>query len=227
MAKKRKTKHSTHTPASESGDVLYLTEYEITSEPIEDRAYRRLSPSVKEQIETLHYEAQARPHQAIPKLHELNEKYPQIPVLYNFLVAAYFRIGEKEKAEAILKDALRRHPDYLFTRLNYAEICLARKEYDKIAEIFEHKFDLKMLYPKRKKFHISEVANFMGFMGIYFLEIGEREAAERYYDILKDIAPDFPMVKRVKRRLYPGLLGRLSQRVRGRLLKSESSSESA
>ncbi len=31
--------------------------------------------------------------------------------------------------------------------------------------------------------------------GIYFSETGERELAERYCEILEEIAPDFPVTK--------------------------------
>ena len=99
--------------------------------------------------------------------------------------------------------------------MNYAEICLAKGEYEKIGEIFEHKYDLKLLYPRRKRFHISEVANFMGLIGVYFYETGEREAAEKYYEILEQIAPDYPMAKRLRRKLFPNQLQRLWQRLVG------------
>ncbi len=118
-----------------------------------------------------------------------------------------------EKAEESIKTNIQRNPDYLFARLNYAEFFLRRKEYNKVAEIFDHKFDLQMLYPKRKRFHISEVVNFMGLMGTYFYEIGEREAAGIYHDFLQEIAPKYPMAKRLKRKLHPGIIARFLNRL--------------
>jgi len=136
-------------------------------------------------------------------------------MLYNYLSVAYSLAGQREKSEAVSQENYRRNPDYLFARLNYAEICLAKGEYEKIGEIFEHKYDLKLLYPKRKRFHISEVANFMGLIGAYFFETGEREAAEKYYKILQQIAPGYPMTKRLRRKLFPNLLQRLWLRLMG------------
>ena len=104
----------------------------------------------------------------------------------------------------------------MFARINYAEMCRTRREYDKIPEIFEYKFDLKLLYPKRKKFHISEVANFMGLIGVYFFETGNRDASEKYYDILRQIAPGYPMTKLLRRKLHPGLIRRVFHRLAGR-----------
>ena len=53
----------------------------------------------------------------------------------------------------------------------------------------------------------------MGLIGIYFLEGGKPEVAERYYDILKEIAPDYPMTKMLQRKLHPGVLGQMLSRM--------------
>ncbi|VAW30051.1 hypothetical protein MNBD_CHLOROFLEXI01-2940 [hydrothermal vent metagenome] len=196
--------------------AVYVSSYKITDEPILDRRYKRLPNHVKDTVERLYFDSQRKPKEAIPELCELIKKYPQIPMLYNYLSVAYSRIGDGEKAEEITKTNIQRNPDYLFARLNYAEFFLQRKEYKKVAEIFDHKFDLKMLYPKRKRFHISEVVNFMGFIGVYFYEIGERDAAERYHEILQDIAPEYPMAKRLKKKLYPSMIVRLLNRLKKR-----------
>ncbi len=214
MAKK---KRRAKPPLSLGGELndIQLIEYEITSEPIYDRRYKRLPRHVKDALDRLYYEAQKQPHKAIPELLDLIEKYPNIPTLYNYLSTAYSGTGQHEKLEEIVRENYRRNPDYLFARINYAELYRVQGDYDKIAEIFEHKFDLKLLYPKRKKFHVSEVANFMGLIGIYFFETGERDVAEIYYDILKQVAPGYPMAKLLRRKLHPGLIRRLFHRLAG------------
>jgi tetratricopeptide (TPR) repeat protein len=189
-----------------------VVQYEITTSPTQARAYKRLPRRVTDAIERLHEEAQRRPRKAIPELLEWIEKY-QVPILYNYLSVAYSMAGQREKSEAAVRENYRRNPDYLFARLNYAEICLAKGEYEKIGEIFEHKYDLKLLYPRRKRFHISEVVNFMGLMGMYFFETGKREMAEKYHEVLQEIAPRYPMAKRLRRKLYPNLLQRLWRRL--------------
>jgi len=212
-----KRKQKTPLPAQSQNEqrVVQLLEYEITSEPIYDRRYKKLPRHVKDAIERLHHEAQKRPRKVIPELLALLKKYPDIPMLYNYLSIAYSQSGQRKKSEEVVRENYRRNPDYLFARLNYAELYRLKGDYDKIAEIFEHKFDLKLLYPERKKFHISEVANFMGLIGIYFFETGERDMAERYFDILKDIAPEFLMTKMLRRKLHPGIIRRALNRVKG------------
>ncbi|MHC4445490.1 MAG: hypothetical protein ACYTA5_23075 [Planctomycetota bacterium] len=212
MAKRKLTKPSLL--SSRDGQrIIQLVEYEITSEPILDRRYMRLPDHVKDAFDRLHWEAQEQPLKAIPELLDWIEKYPDIPILYNYLSVAYSSAGQNEKAEEVIHENYRRNPDYLFARLNYAEVCRARGDYDEIAEIFEHKFDLKFLYPKRKKFHISEVANFMGLMGIYFLGTGDPDTAEKYYAILKQIAPEYPVTKLLRRNLHHGSLTQMLRRV--------------
>ncbi len=96
----------------------------------------------------------------------------------------------------------------MFARINYGELCLTRRDYDRIAEIVDHKFDLKLLYPKRKKFHVSEVMGFMGLLGVYLFETGRREMAEKCYDMLDQIDSAHPFTKRLRRKLFPGLIRR-------------------
>lgn len=194
-------------------DPVSFTQYEITSEPIEEPNYRRLPKAVKERFEGLFYEVQRNPQQAIPKLLELKKSYSQVPQIYNYLAIAYSRVGDNEKAEAITEECIRRNPKYLFARVNYAEICIVKGEYEKVPEIFEHKYDLKMLYPKRKQFHITEFANFMGIMGLYFAVTEQREMAEKYHEILQDVAPEFEAAKRLKQKLHPGIFLQIMRRL--------------
>lgn len=212
---KKKRVSSEAEPSADSLNAVCVTHYEITDEPIQDRYYRRLPHHVKDSVERLHQESQTKPREAIRELQEMLEQYPKLPQLYNYLAVAYSRIGELDKAEAITRASIQENPDYLFARLNYAEFCLIRKDYAKIPEIFDYKFDLQLLYPKRKRFHVSEVANFMGLMGLYFYEIHEREVAEKYHEILQAVAPDYPMTKKLKRKLSPNPLARLWKRLTG------------
>lgn len=211
----KKPKPPVSSPLAEPLKAVYVTSYEITAEPIRDREYRRLPAHVKEALERLHRESEIRPRNAIPELQQLIERYPQVPQFYNYLTVAYSGIGALDKAEAVTRASIRANPDYLFARLNYAELCLMRKDYAKIPEIFDHKFDLALLYPKRKRFHITEVANFMGLIGLYFLAINERGLAEKYNAALQEMAPDFPMAQKLRRALTPGLFARLWKRSRG------------
>ncbi len=211
----KKPKPPVSSPSAEPLKAVHVASYEITDEPILDREYRRLPAHVKEAIERLHRESEIRPRKAIPELQQLIERYPRVPQFYNYLTVAYSGIGAFDKAEAVTRASIRANPDYLFARLNYAELCLMKKDYAKIPEIFDHKFDLKLLYPERNRFHITEVANFMGLIGLYFLAIHKRELAEKYNAALQEMAPNFPMAQKLRRALSPGLFARLWKRLTG------------
>lgn len=216
MAKrKRKLKRKKRRTSAPTLTSVQLVEYEITPEPIEEPEYKRLPNSVKDRLDDLHHEAQTNPQQAIPELLELKKKYPDVPQIYNYLAAAYSLSGEKEKTEAVIDEILRKKPDYLFARINKAQICLDREEYEKIPKLFDNKFDLKLLYPQRNTFHISEVANFMGVMGLYFARTNQREMAERYNEILQQIAPEFPIAQILDRELNPPAILRILKRMAG------------
>lgn len=214
MAKKRQ-KNQQSAPAERSQSTRVVT-YEITDEPILDEAYRRLPKNVKEQLHQLYELAQRRPKAAIPDLLALREKYPKVHQISNYLAAAYNGVGEVAIARQLIEENYRRHPDYLFARVHYAELCLHAGNYAEIPEIFEHKFDLKLLYPARRRFHVSEVMAFFGLLGNYFLATGDRTRAEQIYQMLYQLQPKHTYTRLLHRKLYPSLLRRLILRLTGK-----------
>jgi len=118
---------------------LRLLQYEITYDPIEDHTIDNLPSHVQKEIDKL----------------------------YNFLSGAYALVSDTTKADALTQELYEKYPDYLFAKIQYAELCLRNKDLQKIPVIFNNKFDLQLLYPERKVFHISEMLSFIGFMGEY------------------------------------------------------------
>jgi len=198
-----KSSYASRVPQPSTADALVYTAYDITDEPLENRDIKKLPAQVQARIDDLYELAQRDPTQAIPELERLIATYPHVPTFYNYLSIAYLAAGDLEKTEACVRDTYRRHPQYLFAKVNYANLCLQQGEIDKIPGIFDHACDLKQLYPHRTRFHISEFTNFVGVMCRYFCAIGERETATLYYRMLKQVAPRHPMTKHAKRSLYP------------------------
>ncbi|QDV32941.1 hypothetical protein [Tautonia plasticadhaerens] len=125
MAKRRKKPKKVAPRTRRDPQVVLLLEYDITYEPIDDPEQDRLPGVVREQIQRLHEGSQSRPREAIPDLIDLIGRYPDVRVLYNYLAVAYSLTRQDAKAEETIRENLRRHPDYLFARLNYAETCQA------------------------------------------------------------------------------------------------------
>ena len=193
------------------GRSAHLMSYQISDEPLEDTAYARLPQSVKDELEQLHYQVTDNPREAIAALGPMLERYPDVPQIYNYLQAAYTQLGDKANAQRVLDETLERFPDYLFGRIAQANDCLQRGELDRIPEIFEGKYDLKLLYPERECFHISEALHFGAIMARYFHARGEKDRAEMYYKMLHQLDPNHQTTRMVGRMLLPE---RISQRLR-------------
>jgi tetratricopeptide (TPR) repeat protein len=208
--KKRPTRRQQPKPSTTSrvpqrltADALVYTEYDITDEPLDNRDIKKLPAPVQARIDDLYELAQHDPTQVIPELERLIATYPHVPTFFNYLSIAYLAAGDQEHATALVREAYRRHPQYLFAKVNYANLCLQQGEIGKVPGIFDHACDLKQLYPHRKRFHVSEFTGFAWVMCRYFCAIGEQNTAILYYQMLKQVAPRHPMTKQAKRALYP------------------------
>lgn len=188
------------------GSPMTLINYEITAEPVTDTTYAQLPESVMGQLEKLYHTLQKKPKEVIATLLPLIAQYPDAPMLYNYLYNAYLVLDDYTNAGRIIEETRQRFPDYLFGRIAYANYCLQRGDIEKIPEIFDGKYDLKLLYPNRNRFHISEAINFYTVMAQYFHARGERARAETYYNLLRQISPEHPHTKLVKSWLYPSRL---------------------
>ena len=179
--------------------VIELLEYNITYDPIEGLG---VPEEVERELEGFFKQIDVDPEGAIPGLNEMLHRYPNLPQIYNYLTVAYSRIGEHEKAEKIAEENYKKNPRYLFAKLNYAEICIQKNEFDKVPEIFEGKFDIKALYPDRDVFHITEVVSFWGVAGLYFAAIGKEDTARIFYKNLLKFVPDHPYTQKMARHFF-------------------------
>jgi len=201
-------------------DNIQLVEYTITDEPIENPWFNQLPKKVQERIDALYDLTLSDPKAVIAEVSAFIRKYPKVPLFYNYLSVAHAQLGDFERRDVAIKACYKRFPNYLFGRVNYAQLCLEDGDADKIPEIFDEKLNLGQLYPQRTTFHVSEYAGFAGIMGLYYLHLGEREAAKMHYKTLKQIAPEhhatrklwqalrIPLRVRVARWIYQKFTGR-------------------
>jgi tetratricopeptide (TPR) repeat protein len=188
--------------AKEPSSARFIT-YKVSDEPPEDSAWAKLPESVQEEVGQFHKSVLAQPRESIPHLLELIEQYPDLPQNYNYLHIAYKLLHDQENADRVLQETLERFPDYLFGRIAQANDCFERGEIDRIPEIFEGKFDLSLLYPDRKHFHISEMLNFSLVIARYFYAKGEKDQAERCYQVMKKLDPDHKTTRMIEQILHP------------------------
>lgn len=207
---------------TETSSKLVYIEYEVSDEPLEDEYIKKLPRHAQKKARKLtkdiYHLTLKDPKSAIPELEKALLIYPNNPRLYNFLGNAYRAIGETKKAKKVILENFRINPDYLFARLNYAELLFSYGEYEKIPDVFDGKLELKTLYPNRNRFHTSEVAGFAGVIGAYFCMTGETNSAKIYYDIIQEIDPYNPLAKRLKKLLYPSLMTTLCKNLYKKLM---------
>ncbi len=210
----KRTQHTINTklPATLKNDVnsLYVSSYEITDSPLKNNE-NKFSKADQKKVNAIFEILITNPEQAIEKLLALKERYPQAPVLYNYLSMAYSKIGNQKATCKLVLENYLINPDYLFAKINYAQICLEKGEIGKIPEIFDQKFDLKLLYPNRNIFHVTEFAGFTGVMCAYYCSIGNLDTARILFDVLKEIAPESLMVNYAKHFLHPTMITKLQR----------------
>jgi hypothetical protein len=147
----------------------------------------------------------------------LVQEHSGSPILLNWLTTAYQSAGDLAAAEAIANENFARNPHYLFARINVAEFALKRGELDRFREIFDNKFDLKLLYPHRNTFHISEYVALTSLLIHFFVRTKEIDAAQRLYDVLQQLAPDSDATKSCRLALQTALLLQLVSKATQRL----------
>ena len=194
-------------------DRYQALEYEVTSEPLPNKQLEGLPDEELSKINTLHDLALTGTQKAIDEVQVYIDKYPDVPQLYNYLYVAFSSAGEMEKGMDVIRTSINKFPDYLFAKLAYAKDCLEKGELDKIPEIFDGKYDISLLYPGRKKFHVLELLSFNFVLAVYFHRIGKKDAAKRYYKIMSSVDSSHMTTKAVKDELFPGFFKRMIRKI--------------
>jgi hypothetical protein len=81
--------------------------------------------------------------------------------------------------------------------------------------ILDNKLDLKLLYPHRSTFHVTEYLAFSSVMVDYYMRIGEHEAARTVFRTMEQIDPDHEMTDRLRDLLETSLLLRALRKFKG------------
>ncbi len=186
--------------------------YEITYRAIVDQKIQKLPDSIRAELDGLLAGNRKDAEKAVPRLLELKQQYPKIPLFYNYLSVAYGFIDPQLQKQAIIEN-YQHNPDYLFARCHYAQLCLREQQFDKIPEIFHKKFDLKALYPRRNQFHATEYAAFAGVLCSYFNAIGDKDKARYMYDCLKQMVPNAAETRQAESLVNPGLFRRFGKKI--------------
>ncbi len=196
---------------------VHLLSYDITTEPLRDLPIpgcRQLHDVIGDDAsDQLHEEVFDNPRAAIARLERLIDQFPDVPILYNWLAMAYTRTADHARAEQLIRSNYQRNPAYLFARVNYAQLCLDDGQIDLAAQVMDHKFDLKLLFPERNLFHLTEFLAMSTLASSYALATGDLDTARRILDIMEDLAPDYEQTLTVPRRVEGSALMRILRKL--------------
>jgi hypothetical protein len=188
---------------TKDGQIVGRDRYEITYKPMargEPDAF--LDGLARDERERLFALVHEDPAAAIERLEaERRKGWTPNPVMLNWLVSAYQLRGELDKSDAVAEENYRRHPEYLFARIAWANICINNGNLDEVDTIFGGKYELSVLYPDRKLFHVSEYIPFTHLMVIYYVGRGKPDVARIYFSGMEEIDPDGPATAAARRLL--------------------------
>ncbi|RCK74638.1 MAG: hypothetical protein OZSIB_4374 [Candidatus Ozemobacter sibiricus] len=136
------------------------------------------------------------PAAARRQIEEWLQQYPGNAVLTHFLVQVARFQNRPEEAARLAAENYRNHPDYLFARVDQAIELIKTKQLDDVPQVMGGKgFLLPAMYPDRKVFHISELSAVCGVAWQYFLAREKPVIANHYLNILRQVAPDHPLLQ--------------------------------
>lgn len=177
--------------------------YTLTNDSEFDMEMYGISSDFNRMLGKLYYEVKERSNPAlIRRLDSLIEKYPDLPILKNYLAAAYENLGNQEKVDEVIAQTLLLHPDYLFGRIARVKQCIANGNLESVPELLGPTLELRDLYPDRKVFHVSEAMSFLRTVVRYHAKMNDLEAAEKAFALLKEIAPGHPETEAAETSLF-------------------------
>ena len=169
----------------------------FTNAPLEEASYSKLPSQDKLKIDAIQNNLKKGATDQTDNLEEYKRRYPDVPLIYNHLVFSLQNCERKDAQTELLHEIVEKFPNYLFGKTNLAEYYLTCRLHTEVPKIFDHRLELKQLYPDRTMFHISEVRAFYSVIGCYYARSGKMARAIYCWNFLHNIAPDHAVTLRL------------------------------
>lgn len=166
----------------------------ITNEPVEEARFAKMAAKDKDRLNEIMQQIPQKPRKIIAELLSLLQRYPDVPVIHNYLAIAYHYNKQEDKYVEMLYETCRKFPEYLFGKLSLCEYCLNNDNHIEIPTILDRKMEIWMHYPNESVFHVSEVRTFYYVVGCYFAMENKLARALYHYFSLAAIGLDHPSV---------------------------------
>ena len=179
----------------------YRTFFKKTGIQITEEPLRSVNEDLSNELEELHYTSRTHPQKSIPRLEKLKKLYPNIPVIKNFLFAAYSLSGKKEKALKTLEETLEKHPKYVFGVSNKILNINDKEELKKHEHLLGSPKDIREFEGYDKPVHISAFTNYHLTLIHFELMMGNEEAAIQKLDTLIDLEVEKEFIESIVDRI--------------------------
>ena len=172
--------------------------FQWTDEPVEEENFAKLSVAEKKKINKIFQRIQTEPTKQIPLLLQLKKKHPNLPMLYNYLGAAYKSSQQYDKYKEIIHETVKLFPDYLFGKVTLADYYFDRNNHKEVRKIFNNKLEIHHHFPaSRMIYHISEVRSFYAIIGTLHARSGNMSRAIFCYLLIQRIDPNHPLSQKL------------------------------
>lgn len=182
----------------------------IVHGPLDQAWFQRLSAETRDALPKLHEMVQEDPQSAVTELRAWIAREP-LPMFFNWLSAAYTAVGDIQGADDTIHENYQRNPQYLFARVNYAEMCLRDGDIDDAREALGAGLDIRALLGGRKRVHVTEFAGYYFAVGLYHIEAGNLAAAETVCGMMEEAAPTQPPTRELRAMLHLRLRDRFAR----------------
>jgi len=127
------------------------------------------------------------------------EVEPGMPDILNNLATTYGLQGREREGEAILRQLLEEHPDYLFARTMLARLSIEQGEIEEAESLLDPLMS-------RRRFHFAEFSTYSATMIQLYLAKGQPERARSWLEMWASVAPDDPALAYWQEELDQGSL---------------------
>jgi len=168
---------------------------------IEEKNFSKMLSSDKDLLQEIRDEIKKDGYRfsyLMNRLNILKEKYPNVPMIYNYISILYERDGNDKKYFDVVNETIKKFPDYIFGKISLCDYYIKKNLHNKVPEVLRNKFNIYQHYPTDKEeFHVSEVRGFYSILGSYYIYCNKMENAYYCYFILCDIDNEHEVAKKL------------------------------